>query len=352
MTQVWHYDGTNAVRHVAELIPELGGFRLASGDAFYPWISLEHRGIKGGKPYYGLANVRGWQIGFIDPVPATIVDKLPKALKYGKWIDHFGLGRASIALLTLSASVAFIAVKAPEWVAPLVPIQWERNMGEAMVGDFGGRLCHGPGGKEAIKALLNRLEPHDTPVEVDVANISMVNAVSLPGGRIIIFQGLLQEAKSADEIAGVLGHEIGHVRHRDVMQALLREAGLSVLMGGISGNANGYANALLSSTYSRDAETKADFYSINALRTANISPEDTAGFFTRLAADEKKLGAAKAALGYVSSHPLSESREKEFRMSKKAGHTYQPTLTAAQWNALLNICRNDPHVKPDRGFLF
>ena len=42
----------------------------------------------------------------------------------------------------------------------------------------------------------------------------MVNAVALPGGRIILFQGLIDKAKSADEVAGVLAHELGHLRRR------------------------------------------------------------------------------------------------------------------------------------------
>jgi predicted Zn-dependent protease len=41
------------------------------------------------------------------------------------------------------------------------------------------------------------------------------NAFALPGGRIYLLNGLLQKAESADEIAGVIAHEMGHVSHRD-----------------------------------------------------------------------------------------------------------------------------------------
>nr|WP_244309783.1 M48 family metalloprotease [Sphingobium fuliginis] len=43
---------------------------------------------------------------------------------------------------------------------------------------------------------------------------------------------MVQQAKSADEVAGVLGHELGHVRHRDTMTGLIRQLGLSVVLGG------------------------------------------------------------------------------------------------------------------------
>lgn len=48
----------------------------------------------------------------------------------------------------------------------------------------------------------------------------MVNAVTLPGGRIVIFSGLLKAATSPDEVAGALGHELGHVRHHDAVHRL------------------------------------------------------------------------------------------------------------------------------------
>ena len=99
-----------------------------------------------------------------------------------------------------------------------------------MVGDFGGRFCNGPGGQAALDALVRKIDQGKPAVRVHVANIGMVNAVALPGGNIVLFRGLLQEAKSPDEIAGVLGHEIGHVRKRHVVRALMRQAGLSVLL--------------------------------------------------------------------------------------------------------------------------
>ena len=57
---------------------------------------------------------------------------------------------------------------------------------------------------------------------------------------------------------------------------------------------------------------EADAYAIGQLKSARVSPDDTAGFFARMAAREAKLGSAAAAIGYVSSHPLSQSRERAF----------------------------------------
>ena len=216
-----------------------------------------------------------------------------------------------------------------------------------MVGDFGGRFCNGPGGQEALDALVKRIEPQGRGLQVRVANINMVNAVALPGGTIIVFRGLLQEAKSPDELAGVIGHEIGHVRNRDVMQSLLRQAGLGLLLGGISGDAGGYANTLISATYSREAEAEADAFSIKLMKRANVSPKDTAGFFARLAEGEKMPGKAAAALGYLSSHPLSKNREAMFRNSANAKAAYTASISPQQWRALLETCATDTDVAQD-----
>ncbi len=355
MISVWHYDGASGIRHEPELVPEGDGFRLKlDGRLGLPhrWVDLVFTGDKEGSATYGLKGTRGWRIGFDAPIPNDIERQLPHHVKYGGWIDRIGLWPAAGAFVAVSTAALFVAVQVPDWLAPLVPESFERKLGDAMVGDFGGRICNGPGGQEALDALVRRVEPKSRDLRVRVVNINMVNAVALPGGNVFVFRGLLQEAKSPDELAGVLGHEIGHVRNRDVMQALLRQMGVSVLLGGANSNVSGSLNAVISSTYSREAESKADTYAIKAMERSNVSPIATAGFFARLAEMEKSLGQAKAALGYLSSHPLSEVREKAFRSSVNGKANYTPVITAEQWRSLVESCKNDPDVEEGGGDLF
>ncbi len=356
MTSVWHYDGTSAVRHLSALIPESGGFRLshdATLSELYPWSDLQFGEVRDVDTIYLLRGRRGWRIGFPGGPPSDIAPHLPKAQRYGRWIDRIGLWPATGAFVVLSAAVVLIVVKSPDVIAPLIPMSWERHLGDAMIGDFGGRLCHGPGSDAAIAALQKRIDPAGEPLDIQIANVDMVNAVALPGGNIIIFRGLLQEAKSPDELAGVLGHEIGHVRNRDVMQSMLRQLGLSVVLGGASSDATGYLNTVVSMTYSRDAEAKADAYSMKLMKASRVSPEDTAAFFARLAQAEKGVGKeAKAALGYLSSHPMSDSREKAFKASVDKGETYSPVIAPEQWRSIIDSCAKDTKVKKGDGGLF
>lgn len=347
MVAVWHFDGASGVRQNGALIAEGDGFRLHLGDVvsdLYYWPDLVSRGTRGEAEVYGLKGHRGWQIGIEGYVEPDVARHLPTSEKFGRWVDRIGLVRAAVVGVVASALAIVLVVRSPEIIAPLIPSSWERSLGDAMIGDFGGRFCNGAGGQEALNKLVNRIEPGSQDLKVHIANINMVNAVALPGNHIIIFRGLLQQAKSPDEVAGVIGHEIGHVRNRDVMQALLRQMGISIVLGGV-GDAGGYASALVSMTYSREAESKADQHSIKAMQKGSVSPADTADFFARLAEAEGKLGDAEPLLAYVSSHPQSALRQKAFATSAIKGAPYTPAITPTEWRALIDSCKNDPNVK-------
>ncbi len=358
MVPVWHFDGVRALRHEGALIPQGEGFVLRfeaqdgvdASEQFVRWDVLTARGLSGGDPVYGHRDVPGWQIGFGSGVPPQIAAQLPKAMRYGGWFDRFGVVRTGAVLAIVSAAVIAIGLKLPDWIAPYIPMSVEQRIGKAMVGDLGGKFCKGPGGEAALTALARRVDPNGDATAIHVVNVPVVNAITLPGGTILIFDGLLQTAKSPDEVAGVLGHERGHVAHRDVMQALVRQLGLSVLFGGFQGNVGGNINALLSTSYSRTAEAAADDYAIGALRRANVSPIGTAAFFTRMSKGEAALGRAGEALSYLSTHPVSSARAQHFTVSLDKAAPYRAALDQAQWQALMSICASDPARKNDKPF--
>ena len=344
---VWHYDGQSAVRHERRFVIDGPDFRLDDGDVPGEPAALkllEARHPMNGDTVFGLKKRPGWKIGFAGEVPADIAAALPRAGRYGGVIDSVGLWPAVAVFGVIAAAAVYGFLQVPAAVARVVPPAIERQLGDAMVGDFGRRLCDGPGGREALAKLTSRLGAVPEETDIEVANIPMVNAVTLPGGRIIIFDGLLKGAKSSDEVAGVVAHELGHVAHRDVLESLLRQLGLSVLLGGLEGNIGGYTNALLSTAYSRGAETRADDYAIDTLNRSNISPRDTATFFKRLGGDEPKDSRVSAVLGYLSTHPISATRSARFIAGAKGRQGYTPALTEADWASLKTICSSDTNL--------
>jgi Zn-dependent protease with chaperone function len=345
--RVGYYDGVSAVQRFPALIADGDGFSLVDGDRRdgpFAFAALEPREPIGGAPVFGLKKRPGWRITFVDGLPDWVADRLPRARRYGGIIDRIGLWPATLAFAVVAAVTIVMVVQLPTVVAPLIPTSVERKMGDLMIGDLGGRVCNGPGGQAALNAIASRLGAPDY-VDVRVVKIPVVNAVTLPGGKILIFDKLLQEAQSPDEVAGVLAHELGHARHRDVMAGLLRQFGLSLVLGGMQDNVGSYTNAVLATTYTRSAETSADGYAIDDLRNAHISPTATADFFHRLGRDEPKLGKAGVVISYLSTHPMSADRANRFSSSATKGAAYTPALDPAQWQALRGICANDPKAK-------
>ncbi|CAM3093443.1 Peptidase M48 domain-containing protein [Sphingomonas antarctica] len=287
----------------------------------------------------------GWRLGFDSPPPADIAAILPARQKFGRWIDRHGLWRAAVVATVVSAVLVVGVLSAPRWIAPLIPMSVERRLGDTLIGDIDSHSCSGKGGQAALDALAARIEPGRADLRVRAVPVPMVNAITLPGGTILIFDGLLKQAAGPDELAGVLGHEIGHVRHRDTLKGLLREAGLTILTGGANGALANNAGMVVALRYSRDAEGDADDYAIDALRRAHVSPVQTAGFFQRLA----KQGDASGALAWLSSHPVSADRRARFLNSRGTGPV-TPALDATQWRALSTMCAGDRQAEWWRPF--
>lgn len=349
---VWHYDGVSALRREPLFVAGDATFRLveeAHEDGPYPLADLVAGDVVGREASYGLKDRPGWRIVFRDGIPEDLAPLLPARVRYGRLIDRIGLWPA-VAISAMCAAVAVaVFLMSPALIARAVPRAVERRIGDLMAGDFGGQTCAGPGGAQALAALVARLDPGDRDIRVSVVNLPIVNAVTLPGGRIVLFDGLIRAAASPEAVAGVVAHEIGHVRHRDVLESLLRQVGLSVLLGGLDGHVGGYTNALLASAYSRKAEARADGYAIDALAQAKISPLPTARFFKRLSAQED--GGIGRFTAYLSTHPVSRDRAARFVAAAKAHHDDRSVLETGQWEALRAICSGDKTVaKP--GFRF
>ncbi len=345
-TRVWHYDGRSGERRMPAIVPGADEriFTLQGDGADpgpYAFADLEPHGHSHHERAFGLKGRPGWRITFLEFPPSEIAVQLPKPVRYGRWIDRFGLWPSVGVLAILAVLVVGFTLKLPPLLARLIPSSVEQRMGRLIVGNLGAYACSTPQGEAALKALGARLQQGDN-VSIRVVHAPMVNAVAFLGGQVVLFDGLIQNAQSPDEVAGVLAHELGHVAHRDGMESLIRQYGISLLLGGFDGNVSGYGNALLNARYSRKAEAGADGYAIGRLQAANISPRPTAALFARLARQDAEPGNAGTLLNYLSSHPLSSSREQAFNASARNDAAYRPALDAAQWQALRAMCGDSP----------
>lgn len=349
---LWHHDGLDAAHHEPAIEPTDDGFRLIGAgvdDTPVTWSDLTFIDRRPGVCIYGHANEQGWRLGLIEPISEAILPHLPRDKVYGKWIDKIGLIPSTVVLGAISAAVATFILSLPNWVAPRIPIAWERNLGDVMATKMKDDYCHTDEGRAALDKLSAKMGLPATAPKVQVSYRNMVNAVALPGGQIIIFTGLLERAQTPDEIAGILGHEIGHVKGRDSMHALIRQAGISVLLGGLNGDIAGTMNSFITLSYGREAENAADRVSIEMMNLANISPLATADFFSNLP-DGQSEGMLAETFNYASTHPLSNERRKVFETGIRRDKKYEMALSEEDWVALYTMCDNDPRIQEKRRY--
>ena len=341
------FDGVGAVRRAPLLVAGPAGFTLVEDgreEGPFAFAELIGRGHHDGHAQFALKARPGWRLDVPLPVPDHLVARLPGEERYGRWIDRVGLWAGVAVCAVVAAGVVFAIAQTPTLAARLVPRSVERQLGDALVGDFGNRTCDAPAGEGALRRMVARLGPGAADAQVRVVNVPMVNAVALPGGHVLVFRGLLSAAETPDEVAGVIAHELGHVAHRDVLAALIRQMGLSVVLGGLGGDVGGWANTALALGYTRGAEGAADRYAIDVLKGGGISARGTADFFARMARRELGSARARRVATYLSSHPLSDDRRARFRAVADAQTRTTPALNDADWAALKRICRDDPDV--------
>ena len=188
---------------------------------------------------------------------------------------------------------------------------------------------------DKMTALLAKYTDGHFPYQVKVLNVDMTNAIALPGGHIFLFKGLVEEAESADEVAGVLAHEMAHVDLRHSLHNIVHQTGLSVLadmmFGG--GSMGGVSSFMLGATYTREAEAAADEVALQTLRAAGISTHGFAAFFERL-----NIREAKASFGlpdFLSTHPPSALRA---RLARATQPSRTQALSEDEWKSLQKIC--------------
>jgi len=260
-------------------------------------------------------------------------------------------GIARIVGWSLAATVSIVAVVlfgvplAADRLTPLIPQALERRLGdvaEAQVKTvFDGKICDNAPGQAAFTKLVNAIRLSaglDTSIQSAVLSNPIANAFALPGGKVYLFEGLLAKAENADEIAGILAHELGHLKHRDSTRNLIYNGGTSFLIGLLFGDITGSgalifaSGSLLTASYSREAEQNADTFAVDAMHRLGRSPKPMGELMFRVTGKE-----GDKSLSILASHPLTDDRLARMSNEERPPGG-PPLLTAAEWASLKAIC--------------
>jgi len=152
----------------------------------------------------------------------------------------------------------------------------------------------------------------DLPWTFKILNTNQINAISLPGGFIYVTRGMLSFVRSQDELAFVLGHEVGHVDRRHHVAIIEREfffgLVLSLLFGGTPSSSQiaGLVHTLLRRGFSREAEFEADETGVMLTHRSGFDPRAGLTFMERLRVAEGRDPSLVEVL--FSTHPALADR--------------------------------------------
>ncbi len=169
-----------------------------------------------------------------------------------------------------------------------------------------------------LVSLIPKAERDKKPFQYtfDVIDSPEINAFALPGGPVFFYRGLLENLQTEDQVAGVLGHELAHVRSEHWASSYAnnqkRQLGLSVLLVLLNANSTAFDIASVSDEllftlpYSRSNETSADKSGYDLMVQARFNPQGMADVFRVL----KEKGGSKKTEEWISTHPDADKRIK------------------------------------------
>jgi len=194
----------------------------------------------------------------------------------------------------------------------------EQEMGLLNDPTFGGYL------DQLGQRLVKESPRQDIPYQFHLVDMSEPNAFALPGGYVYVTRGLLALSNTEDELAGVVGHEIGHVAARHTVQRISRQGPFALItnlvsgvtgffvpvVGHIVGGVGNFAQSLVFSPYSRGQESEADKVGQQMAAKAGWDPIGLTNFLTTLGREEALLADGPRRPSFFDSHPATPDRVK------------------------------------------
>jgi Zn-dependent protease with chaperone function len=364
-----YFDGTSSVRNKVIVAATETGLRIMAAQGQHrvldEWAYAELRRMSGPEGMLRLAR-RGEtllaRLEIRDAHLTSIIEDRAETLDRGGAAERrlrrkvIGLSFAAAASLIVTAAFGLPALASR--IIPFIPLGVEQRLGADIDKNIRpaldsqhlgsaftcGTATSEAAGRAALDKLVGKLAAAAAlpfPLRVEVVRRAEPNAIALPGGHIYVDSGLIAQAQTPDELAGVLAHEMGHVARRDGTRTVLQTAGLSFLFGMMLGDFVGggavviAARTVLKSSYSRRAETAADAYSVDLMQKAGGDPRALGDILARIVEDKDQ------GLKLLLDHPETKERIAAIDAVAVPGRT-EPLLDATDWAALKQICAPVP----------
>jgi beta-barrel assembly-enhancing protease len=239
--------------------------------------------------------------------------------------NKLAFGAACLAALVLiMGGLYWTTPMLARFVAKRIPLQHERALGAEFDLALSFDRCDHRDGEARLERLVAELVGHEAAhYRVRIVGMEMPNAFALPGGVVLVTKGLLDEAESGDEIAGVLAHEVEHVEQRHVLAGALRDMLLTAVWSITLGDYSGLmvvdpttAYRIANLEFTREDEAAADRGAVTRLHRLGASHAGLVTFFERI----EKLQGAYEGPAWLSTHPNSAERVRALKALRDVEH--------------------------------
>lgn len=365
-----YLDGRSAARRPATVRIGRAALEitLADGGARMLWPYREIRQTQGTYAGEQVRLERGGELSEALLVPdVAFLSALREAAPDTRFHDpaqrRFRLGLtlgAGASAVALALALYFFGLPAAAALAAArVPVAWEARLGEAIVDHIApaSERCEDAARQARIDAIaaavLRPAQPSPYRVRIAVVDSGVVNALAAPGGSIVVFRGLLERTDSAEELAGVLAHEVQHVLHRHATRAIFQHASAGILMAALVGDVSAVvafglegARMLGDLSMSRQAEAEADRDGMRLLHEAGIDTAGMVAFFEKLAELQGDPGRGR----YLMSHPAPRERIASLRaLSAQWSRPASRLMADYDWGDIKTMCGGErPRRSPRR----
>jgi predicted Zn-dependent protease len=292
-------------------------------------------------------------IAFRRAAPPGVTVHLDRTAQQVRRARHRHRALWTVGLATMAAFVLVLWFGSDlmvEWAVKRVPVEWEVQVGAAAYRQMlsGQTVLKEGAAVAAVQEMTGRLTSRisDNPYKFDVSVVQsdVVNAFALPGGYVVVFTGLIKKAESAEEVAGVLGHEISHVLERHGMERIIKQLGLAavitILLGdqrGLVGLAQQLGMELVTLKFSREQETEADLSGLQLLYNAHIAPDGMITFFNRLSEQDKH------GIELFSTHPMRAARAERLKKEMASLPARSPEPFTFEWGKVQQSLAGTTH---------
>lgn len=275
--------------------------------------------------------------------------KLPSRNPLPPMGGYIALFLAAIAVIV---GLVWVTPAALDLVVMAIPRSWEEPVGDMASESFkAGGTCKGSKlATYALDRLATTLDEGKGKYKITIVDDGLVNALTFPGRRILLFRGFIDQSTTLDEFAGVLAHEVGHAHYRHPFRGFARQVGAQVLLGLIVGDAGAIttatdaANTLLMLQGSREFELAADTYAVKVLAKNGFGTGGLATFLRKTEAAHKKERGDLDLPEFMSTHPVTDGRieklqEEIAKLDKKQKRLPSRPVSEREWNAIKSFCR-------------